>query len=353
LTSKFIPRISKHIKSQISFAIILGIVLIVLTGLVYYAFSKPLKEKIVVKGTGDTISQVKDYMESCLKSTLEDGILELGWTAGMYNLDRLPYFEDGMIYPYFYKSGKAMLPDLNVFEEELGLYVDDNIDICLNDFTDLKNQGIEISAGTPKTSTKITPAGATVVLDYPITASKQSNKFELKEFTASREARLMPILQSTNKIVQEITENPYFIPVQVMLDESQEKDLNMSVDVYEEDEVIIIYIKDYNTIIKGEPYTFVFAAIFNMSNIAPIISDMEPVIVKPGEDFIYVVPARDPENRVMAFFTNDTRFEIDMYTGVIETIIPSDLKGETRISIFASDGEATVTKVLVLRVESN
>ena len=341
----------KNNKSQATFAIILGIVILLLVGAAYYMYSKSSNISGNIKNN-DVKSKVNDYVSSCLKSTLEDGIYSLGKTSGIYRIDEYHYYDlDGYKLPYFYENGAAKMPSIDVFQDELGLYIDTHLDYCLQGFVTLKEQGISISPGLPHTKTTISPGGVTAVMIYSITAEKSGIKYELSEFTAFREARLFETLKTVTALVKEIENNPYFVPVQVMLDETDAHDFRIDALVYTPDRFLIITIADNQTIIKGLPYVFVLFSITNMSNTAPTVDIAEPVIIKPGQRFIYRVPARDLEAKIMAFYTNDTRFPIDPHTGVIDITAPSDLKADTRLTIYVYDGELASAKSVTLRVE--
>ncbi|MFH0874589.1 MAG: hypothetical protein V1859_01535 [archaeon] len=157
-------------KSQVTIFVILGMVVVLGIVFLLYNNSKQ-KETVLAQGQNRAFSATHDsismFIENCVKQTTIDGILE-------YGLD-----------PLWSKT--------NIENHILG-----NIDDCLNEFNDFKDQGFDVTVGTMAVNVEITDETVLVTLKYPVTLTRQDGefKFDIHTYTFQRTV-LVPFVQNS------------------------------------------------------------------------------------------------------------------------------------------------------------
>jgi len=68
----------------------------------------------------------------CMKDISSDSLEYIGLQGGYYNIPNDSYNLNGTLIPYYYKDGKDLMPEDSVIQKELGNYVNDGMDYCLN-----------------------------------------------------------------------------------------------------------------------------------------------------------------------------------------------------------------------------
>jgi len=204
-------------KGQITLFIIIGIIILITLGLLFYFTS--IKEKSLEEERMTTPMQlregepVSDLVTSCLKQTAINGLKLIGDQGGYTK----PEFQINQIYstegnavslgengikipkwwymqspdkckqdcdfdskkPLLYSSSK-----INI-EEQLEEYIEENIAVCLGDFNILTTQGFEIEKkGNPNADIKIRDADVQVFMDWRIKVSKGTDQYEIENYNS-------------------------------------------------------------------------------------------------------------------------------------------------------------------------
>jgi hypothetical protein len=180
-------------RGQITFVIVLGVLLLMIFGLLYfsYSFLGEQGQRDIGKGS------VADYITECLSITSKNALGVLGIQGGYTKLEA-PYFMDlGTAYLY---DGTNKVPSVFEVEIQLGRFVNENIDKCLNSFADF--EGVSVENGVPSTSVSIGEVDVTFVMSYHITIIKGDSRITVEEFIASERLNLKKILWLADSIVQ-------------------------------------------------------------------------------------------------------------------------------------------------------
>ncbi len=170
-------------KGQVTLFVILGLVIVI--GLAFYFYIQNRSQPIlnVERFTGE-VGRVQAYVESCIEQVGRRGLDELGrhggyidplnpeytpFTIDYNNIDQsesdlafLDYRnkDSGIVYWQYAKSSddcwhcevSSLSPPIASMEEQLGLYIDDNLQSCLDDFSSFKEQGYIINSMTNSTT---------------------------------------------------------------------------------------------------------------------------------------------------------------------------------------------------------
>jgi hypothetical protein len=220
-------------KGQVTVFIIVGIIILFITGLFLYLRRErltgalsPLQlqaEEIPVE-----FRPVNSLIEDCLYQTAKEGLIKLGERGGFIDLvgngivtKADPVNSDAVKFetssdfsvPYWWYlksdnrcSGNCqfdIIPDNRLFltkgqnrisiESQLEDYINQNLMTCLNNFQELKNQGFVIEEkGEINPTVSVTQNDVVAQLDYPLTARKTSSQ-DLENFYVRLPVNIMKI----------------------------------------------------------------------------------------------------------------------------------------------------------------
>ena len=192
-------------KSQISIFVIIGIIVIIITGFVVYKINQNrLKQLKLSMPERDKIKPVLEYVDTCIKETTNNALTKLG--------------DQGVIYPnvylaskntkiaYFYFQGKNYFPEMNEINKQISQYVKENIMQCTGDFSATKfavEDNPKISAESFFKDDYIN-----VTLNYPLTIFTEGKEISVKEFSVNVKTNFCDIYRTARNIVLETKRNP-------------------------------------------------------------------------------------------------------------------------------------------------
>jgi len=200
--------------SQITMFIIIALLVVVAVGIIFVVRNslKPAEPTLPV-GTDN----VGDFVTNCLKTTSENGLVLIGRQGGYYNVpspsishtgnDSGPeeYFTElgNITIPYYWNgSSSANMPsDSSLIANQLSLYVQGNLNNCLNDFSLFEQKGFAIQKGDIKARTTILDEKVIVSLDYPITITKGESTQTNTAYNVEVPVRLGLIYDLTKEVI--------------------------------------------------------------------------------------------------------------------------------------------------------
>ena len=228
----------KNKKAQITMFMIIGIVILIVAGIFISIRStqQPPPEKIIseIAEMPVEFQPLNDFVESCISKTGKEGIKKLGFHGGYIDPNKYglkanavnPTESNSFLfnpedpqstipYWYYFKSDNeceegcacgSEQPRLHKkqgdpnIEKQLEGYIDDNIDICLNNFKEFKSQGFEITTGNPKTTVTIRNNDVMIYVTYKLEAKKGTARFEIDEFIKTIPVELKKIYELAEEI---------------------------------------------------------------------------------------------------------------------------------------------------------
>ncbi|MEA2038166.1 MAG: hypothetical protein U9O94_11770 [Nanoarchaeota archaeon] len=234
-------------KGQITLFIILGIVVLVGVGLYLgirndvITTTLDLGRDLSVEEVPLEFSPVKYFIDECLEIVGEDGLRAVGarggfvdpWDYGISTTSEptesdavrmAPYSDYSVPYWYYMKSGNdcegqcefIAAPDNLLYlyrldgeqedrpsiEKEIEDYINGNLDVCLNDFEILRNQGFSVEVlGDVDSDVRIRDNEIVVFLKYPLEVSKASSR-KISEFLVRLPVDIKGVYQLSKEIVQ-------------------------------------------------------------------------------------------------------------------------------------------------------
>ncbi|MBT4446407.1 hypothetical protein HOA92_04910 [archaeon] len=203
-------------KGQVTVFIILGLVLVAIFGLFLYFTGSVVEDEItsaarpVTESVPSEFIAIQEYTETCLYSTAKEGLIILGQqggylypdTVGEYSLSD-PTNSDGinldsLSIPYWHynsnPNGQASVeitslkPSLDDKDDyysvasQLGRYVDEEIEDCLNGYSAFVDQEFTVDYSAKDTSVRIFDGELDFTLVMPLTATRAEAISEMTTF---------------------------------------------------------------------------------------------------------------------------------------------------------------------------
>lgn len=338
-------------KSQIAIFILLGIVLLIAVSFIVYTKNETKKIEEELIDLPLEIQPIKLFVDSCIKQTSEEGIDFISLQGGYYDVPEPNVNEFIFEVPYYFYSGQNNFPQKDAIQEELGRYIEDNLNSCLNNFLVLKDQGYEIEQGSIEADTKFIQNRVLVNLEYPLTIKKQDTEFKLEKFISTIDFDFNHIYEILIDIQNEQQKHMNAMPLGALSDLAYY--YNFSFEIYNNKGEDKIYSLIFNeTHFLKNPYIFSFAVKYDLdwSEENPVkIFEIPDQIGYAGYEFTYQVEAEGNELR---YHDYSLLFDINESTGEIKFIPTNEHGGKHFVMIKAEDSEGNNdTKMFELEVK--
>jgi len=248
----------KSKRSQVTILIILAVVVIV--GILIFSFlnkessSLNLENAFSKIGATSQATIIESQILECIKSISEDANVVIGIQGGYYNAP--PKFEDiGLAFIPYYYDQSTLQPSKEKIESELALYLDENIDFCLNQ---INNNELSLSYKTSDSSAKINQDSISFTTDLSITISKEelTETIKLENHPIEINSPLNDAFEIATFITQTHKEDPENICISCITQMASDRD--MFVDFLESEEeatTLVVISKSYE---NQDPYIFQF-----------------------------------------------------------------------------------------------
>lgn len=193
-------------KAQISIFVIIGIIIIIITGIVVYKINQNrLKQIQLSLPEREKIRPVIEYVDECIKKTIINALTKLG--------------DQGVIYPsvylasknrkisYFYFQGKNYFPDIKEINKQISQYLKENIKECTGDFSETKF-AVEDSYTKIDAESFFKEDYINISINYPMTVFFDGRKILVTDFNTKLKTNFVDIHKVSENIFLETKKNP-------------------------------------------------------------------------------------------------------------------------------------------------
>jgi len=220
-------------KSQVTLFIIIGILIALSISFVFYIKTRQTKKvetEHIIKEVPLEAKPIKEFVENCIRDIAIEGLKKIGMNGGYISLDTTytlrnlridknninptEYdafsFSKGNYLPYWWylKSNNkcldnkeecevstANIPSLEEIENQLNIYISQNLKRCLNNFDKFKKQGFVFEGTNNKVQVSTIIADKDVVFDvmYKFKVKKQGQEYEFKDFSKTLDFKFKDI----------------------------------------------------------------------------------------------------------------------------------------------------------------
>lgn len=329
-------------KAQISLFIIMGVILLIAVGSLMYFIAQS-------KSIGDEeefieleFSPVKQYVDSCVESTLTIATYYLSEQGGyIYSYDNILPTEKKNV-AYHLMIDNDAYPTKAFMEAEISKFISENIGLCIKNFETFDN--FQINSSTSIVVSKINDQSVSVQMTYPLKIMSGDKVATISTFKSSIPVRLGYILGVKDKIIEKEKASSFndlsFLASQ---------DLEITILPYDMKN-IIYHIRDPKSDVDGKAFEFYFA-VERPFVIVPVpeMTLNDYYLASVGEPFYLKVNASSHSKNIL--YEDDTAlFNIDPVTGEIILTPTPDQAGNYMVTITADDGGSKSKEQFTLRI---
>ena len=207
-------------RGQISFFIVLGIVLVIGSLLFFLISTRTVRqpsETTVADETASSLQKeiVDEYIEGCIDKTIVPAIKLMSEQGGTLNLVDYGLYNH-IKYKYMLKSQHAndntncgIVVSRYSMEQEINQYLNDKLLGCV-DFQNFQNEGFEVEFGQHQTASEIAVDMVAIELTFPITISKGDFVIDFTEFKENIMLPLGRLFDTSLLVMKNETTRFYF-----------------------------------------------------------------------------------------------------------------------------------------------
>jgi len=204
-------------KGQITLFIIVGIIIIIAMSFFLYFRNILLPEAEVVP---EDIKPIKNYVESCLSNIGEEAVVLLGSRSGFIKIPDAIELSEAYIefipnselkIPYWYYNGLSYIPTIESMQDDISIYIKDNINNCI-DLDDFKGDFYIEEKNNTKVETIISNDGVDLAMTYEmiITSKSDAEQTKVSKFHTVLPVKLKESYELGKKILEAENANTYF-----------------------------------------------------------------------------------------------------------------------------------------------
>ncbi len=185
-------------KGQITIFIIVGIIIVAGVAL-FFIF----RDKAPVQSSSSENQEVYVKILSCVESLSQEGVKDVALNGGYYVIPEevaFHYYTDEV--PYYYLDLKNRMPSLERVEREIGDYIKNKLDECVN-FTYFEEKGFEFNRGTISADVTINMEDVDVNVVYPVSVSKGEDRGVFKYFNTDFDSDLGKIYYASESLIKD------------------------------------------------------------------------------------------------------------------------------------------------------
>jgi hypothetical protein len=244
-------------RAQVSIFLVLGIAILLITGIAaFYIYSskKPISEQPVDQAV---ISQVNNFVLSCLNQESKNALSLLGSQGRIYPAAFAATTSEKIA--YFYYKGDGYFPsDISFHENDIARYVTENMPLCLNEFKDFPYE-VTVQPKKVKISARFNVMDMSVSAIYPVNVKVGNSEATLSNFNTKINIKFNPIYDISKNIYQKTKEDPEWIDVDYLYEQN-----DYSIRLVQLDQSTLVYeIKDMKYGLDNNAWSYRFAMKFD------------------------------------------------------------------------------------------
>ena len=258
-----------HKKGQVTVFIIIGILLVAAAGAYFYLKASEAEAGIKPVEVTGIASAVNLFVNDCVRDTSEEAVLWIGMQGGYYKVPE-PIFPFGVFdVPVFYDEGEPQhVPTAQEFGDQLGIYVSDNLDFCLNNFESFLSQGYSFETGEITPKVLVGEKKVLFNVNYPITVRLQDASQSIDTFGAEVDVQIPKMIKTANQYLDAQADVPDAFRMKQIMDASFDNDV-VTETIEFRDGFVMLNIIDPDTQIRDLNYSYIFAIKYNWEDIIP------------------------------------------------------------------------------------
>lgn len=270
-------------KSQITIFILIGLVILLSAiFLLYLKSNVGEKERAQIDKNIKApfeLQPIKAFVDDCLKEVAENGLILIGKQGGYYNLPKNSVKNHLFKTAYYYNKIKLM-PSLTTIENEISSYINEGLDLCINNFTIFEKLGYDISQKRINAKTTISKEGVFISVNLPLEIKKNEVSQKIENFNLNVPyVHLKTIHNISEEMVNEFMEDEAGVCLSCLYELSRKNNIYANMLDYLNN-TLIFTLKDYNISLKDKPYNFTFAIKYEDINCNNLIKIKDTILIE-------------------------------------------------------------------------
>ncbi len=183
-------------QGQVTIFIILGVLLLIVAGFIFYLGSENIigtSSSFETLGDLSVMGSVGGFIGSCLEDASYLGISKVLANGGYYSLDEVDFVLENALenyndydffsVPYYFVGGEDFLPEIEDITSEFEIAIAENFVVCIDDFAAYAGLGHVFESSDPIITVTLVEGGSFVDLDYYLLmhSDDSSSEFESTE----------------------------------------------------------------------------------------------------------------------------------------------------------------------------
>ncbi|MBI2657611.1 hypothetical protein HYX08_02855 [Candidatus Woesearchaeota archaeon] len=263
-------------RGQIGLFLILGFVVFVAFGFIYYVYGISKKDNVKVEAGKTAMAPFSaensnNFLVFCLKDLASEAIDYLSMRGGYFTLPKKSYSGGIINTPFYFYEDAGLLPNIEVWENSISQYINTYGDKCFEELKNITEYG-DVSYELENTSTKILGIGVFVNVRAPAKIFLGPTTSELSRFDLELNSRLYDFYAFSDYLIKKQIEDKYSICLSCIVNSGTE--MNFSVDIENAGDGVHLFSIQYNDSLKGM-HKFMFASKFREISCASLPIDAE------------------------------------------------------------------------------
>lgn len=213
---------------------------------------------------------IGNYMNECLKSLGENSLILFGLQGGNVEISKTDK-SPALLVNTFYRYGKNTMPSIEQLEKVYSEYIRQNAYSCPES---LDYPGYKITYGSIEVNTKFYNDVVVLNINYPITLKSKESEINLQKFGYVYPVRMGYIYNISQGIVNKFVEAPDIIEYSYF---NKFENDSFFIIPYNKN-LFVILIRDGESNIRNNEYTFAFGLVFNDVKSNNIISGINSLL---------------------------------------------------------------------------
>lgn len=339
-------------RGQITFFVITGV--LILAAIAIFLYIRSVSTSAQEKEVPAEVAPVKYFIEKCLEKIGDQAVRENSLKGGYYSLgssfEPLSLLSPSYVIPvYFhYMDNKNIIlyPQQEVVEDDLAMYISNNLPLCINNFEDLK--GYTISADNFSIKAKMGMKSVIVEAYYPMNV----NTYSFSDFSAEIPLRMGEMYYIARNLTEEQLTAEVGICLTCYALASIKNDVKF--DYIVNGDFYIVAMRDMT---EEKPLYFLYSVKPRRLETAMAVSEkleikeIKSQLANVGKEFAYQVELTDDSIKNGVIFSDETDlFEISQ-DGKISFVPAEAQKGAHSVKINAKADKISAFYIFTLIIE--
>lgn len=246
-------------KGAVTGYILLALVMLLLLGISLYIKERPVSSRQVqLSKNSEVAAEAKPvhlFIEHCLQNTLQQAVVTIGKQGGYYQAPPLHILHEQASVPYYFSvTEDHSVKDLSSIEQQISLFVLDNIHRCLQNFSSFKET---VKTRQPHAVARIEKDLVALHLTMPTIITQETAEYRLDTFESTVPVRLHGLFSWSKQLVAEHVQDSSALPLHVLTDTAYNQNFTYQLITYNAS--VVYRLIDNTTMILQQPYEFDFA----------------------------------------------------------------------------------------------